>query len=128
MWLFGVGFVVEGVVDFVALHLEFAVADGEEADGGAFGCAVDVAEVGAVGAFECHDAAGEVLTVVVGVPGGAIDIVVVAFHGVGIGLAVDDEDLEGKGYDPRKLLKPGADAIIAKTIELIKAFGSDNKA
>lgn len=38
------------------------------------------------------------------------------------------KDLEGKGYDPRKLLKPGADAIIAKTIELIKAFGSENKA
>jgi fructose-bisphosphate aldolase class II len=38
------------------------------------------------------------------------------------------KDLEGKGYDPRKLLKPGADAIIAKTVELIKAFGSDNKA
>ena len=40
----------------------------------------------------------------------------------------EGKDLEGKGYDPRKLLKPGADAIIAKTIELIKAFGSDNKA
>jgi fructose-bisphosphate aldolase class II len=38
------------------------------------------------------------------------------------------KDQEGKGYDPRKLLKPGCDAIIAKTIELIKAFGSDNKA
>ena len=38
------------------------------------------------------------------------------------------KDVEGKGYDPRKLLKPGADAITAKTIELIKAFGSDNKA
>ncbi len=38
------------------------------------------------------------------------------------------KDLEGKGYDPRKLLKPGADAIIAKAEELIKAFGSDNKA
>jgi len=38
------------------------------------------------------------------------------------------KDLEGKGYDPRKLLKPGAEAIIAKTVELIKAFGSDNKA
>jgi fructose-bisphosphate aldolase class II len=38
------------------------------------------------------------------------------------------KDLEGKGYDPRKLLKPGCDAIIAKTVELIKAFGSDNKA
>ena len=40
----------------------------------------------------------------------------------------DGKDLEGKGYDPRKLLKPGCDAIIAKTVELIKAFGSDNKA
>ena len=38
------------------------------------------------------------------------------------------KDLEGKGYDPRKLLKPGADAIVAKTVELIKAFGCDNKA
>lgn len=40
----------------------------------------------------------------------------------------DGKDVEGKGYDPRKLLKPGADAIVAKTMELIKAFGSDNKA
>ena len=32
---------------------------------------------------------------------------------------------EGKGYDPRKLLKPGYEAIIAKTIEKIKLFGSD---
>ena len=40
----------------------------------------------------------------------------------------EGKDLEGKGYDPRKLLKPGAEAITAKTIELIKAFGSDNKA
>ena len=40
----------------------------------------------------------------------------------------EGKDIDGKGYDPRKLLKPGADAIIAKTIELIKAFGSDNKA
>ena len=38
------------------------------------------------------------------------------------------KDLEGKGYDPRKLLKPGADAIIAKAIELCEAFGSANKA
>ena len=35
---------------------------------------------------------------------------------------------EGKGYDPRKLLKPGCDAIIAKAKELINAFGSNNKA
>jgi fructose-bisphosphate aldolase class II len=40
----------------------------------------------------------------------------------------DGKDLEGKGYDPRKLLKPGTEAVIAKTIELIGAFGSDNKA
>ena len=40
----------------------------------------------------------------------------------------EGKDIDGKGYDPRKLLKPGADAIIAKTSELIKAFGSDNKA
>ena len=38
------------------------------------------------------------------------------------------KDLEGKGYDPRKLLKPGCDAIIAKAKELINAFGSNNKA
>ena len=35
---------------------------------------------------------------------------------------------EGKGYDPRKLLKPGCDAIVAKAIELCEAFGSANKA
>ena len=38
------------------------------------------------------------------------------------------KDLEGKGYDPRKLLKPGCDAIIAKAVELCEAFGSANKA
>lgn len=36
-------------------------------------------------------------------------------------------DKEGKGYDPRKLLKPGRDAIVARTKELIKQFGSDGK-
>ena len=34
---------------------------------------------------------------------------------------------EGKGYDPRKLLKPGREAITARTEELIKQFGSDGK-
>ena len=29
------------------------------------------------------------------------------------------KDLEGKGYDPRKLLKPGADAIVEKVNSLI---------
>lgn len=38
------------------------------------------------------------------------------------------KDLEGKGYDPRKLLKPGADAITKKVVEMIHQFGSANKA
>ena len=38
------------------------------------------------------------------------------------------KDLEGKGYDPRKLLKPGADAIKAKVIAMVNEFGSANKA
>ena len=36
-------------------------------------------------------------------------------------------DKEGKGYDPRKLLKPGREAIKVRTEELIKEFGSDGK-
>ena len=35
---------------------------------------------------------------------------------------------EAKGYDPRKLLKPGFEAICAKVEEKIKLFGSENKA
>ncbi len=38
------------------------------------------------------------------------------------------KDLEGKGYDPRKLLKPGAEAIIAECKNKIAVFGSGNKA
>ena len=38
------------------------------------------------------------------------------------------KDQEGKGYDPRKLLKPGADAIQAKVIAMMKEFGSAGKA
>ena len=38
------------------------------------------------------------------------------------------KDLEGKGFDPRKLLAPGAEAIRAKCAEKIKLFGSENKA
>lgn len=38
------------------------------------------------------------------------------------------KDLEGKGYDPRKLLKPGADAIQAKCVEMLNQFGSAGKA
>lgn len=38
------------------------------------------------------------------------------------------KDQQGKGFDPRKLLKPGADAIVAKVIEMVNQFGSANKA
>ncbi len=38
------------------------------------------------------------------------------------------KDLEGKGFDPRKLLAPGAEAIKATVAEKIKLFGSENKA
>ncbi|MCR4840440.1 MAG: class II fructose-1,6-bisphosphate aldolase [Lachnospiraceae bacterium] len=38
------------------------------------------------------------------------------------------KDQEGKGYDPRKLLKPGFDAITAKVVELCKAYGSAGQA
>lgn len=37
-------------------------------------------------------------------------------------------DLEGKGYDPRKLLYPGYEAIKQLVIEKITLFGSNNKA
>ena len=36
-------------------------------------------------------------------------------------------DKEGKGYDPRKLLKPGRTAIVERTKELIREFGSEGK-
>ena len=39
-----------------------------------------------------------------------------------------DLDKAGKGFDPRKLLKPGCLAIEAKVEELLKAFGSYGKA
>ena len=38
------------------------------------------------------------------------------------------KDLEGKGFDPRKLLKPGADAIAATVKEKMELFGSVGKA
>ncbi len=38
------------------------------------------------------------------------------------------KDLEGKGFDPRKLLKPGYEAAITKVKEKIELFGSKNKA
>ena len=39
----------------------------------------------------------------------------------------EGKDQQGKGYDPRKLLKPGRDAIKARTAELMREFGSDGK-
>lgn len=41
---------------------------------------------------------------------------------------VAGKDLEGKGYDPRKLLKPGTDAVIAQCKSMMETFGSVNKA
>lgn len=38
------------------------------------------------------------------------------------------KDLEGKGYDPRKLLKPGCDAIKDKVTSMMTEFGSYGKA
>ena len=38
------------------------------------------------------------------------------------------KDLQGKGFDPRKLLAPGTDAIKATVKEKIELFGSANKA
>ncbi len=38
------------------------------------------------------------------------------------------KDLEGKGYDPRKLLKPGAEAIMQTVNEKMELFGSVGKA
>lgn len=38
------------------------------------------------------------------------------------------KDISGKGFDPRKLLKPGSDAIVAKVIEMVNQFGSADKA
>ena len=40
----------------------------------------------------------------------------------------EGKDLQGKGYDPRKLLKPGAEAIVEKVKEKMELFGSVGKA
>lgn len=40
----------------------------------------------------------------------------------------EGKDKEGKGYDPRKLLKPGCDAIVNQVVEMCKAFGSADQA
>ncbi len=40
----------------------------------------------------------------------------------------EGKDQQGKGFDPRKVLKPGRDAIVARTKELMEEFGSVGKA
>ena len=40
----------------------------------------------------------------------------------------EGQDLEGKGFDPRKLLAPGAEAIKSTVKEKMELFGSVNKA
>ena len=40
----------------------------------------------------------------------------------------EGKDLQGKGFDPRKLLAPGVEAIKATVREKIELFGSANKA
>ncbi len=51
-----------------------------------------------------------------------------AFHEALRKFILSDEDLKGKNYDPRKLLKPGIDAIQDAIEERIDVFGSANKA
>ena len=40
----------------------------------------------------------------------------------------EGKDRQGKGYDPRKLLAPGCEAIVNKCKAMIQDFGSDDKA
>lgn len=40
----------------------------------------------------------------------------------------EEKDTKGKGFDPRKLLKPGVDAIVETVIKKITLFGSAGKA
>ena len=40
----------------------------------------------------------------------------------------EGKDKVGKGFDPRKVLKPGYEAIIAKVKEKMELFGSVGKA
>ena len=45
-----------------------------------------------------------------------------------VNISKQEKDLEGKGFDPRKLLAPGAEAIKDMVITKIKLFGSEGKA
>jgi fructose-bisphosphate aldolase class II len=40
----------------------------------------------------------------------------------------EGKDLEGKGFDPRKVLKPGVEGIKSVVREKIQLFGSEGKA
>ena len=40
----------------------------------------------------------------------------------------EGKDLQGKGFDPRKILKPGSDAVVACVKEKMELFGSVGKA
>ena len=51
-----------------------------------------------------------------------------AFAGATRKYIEEGKDLQGKGYDPRKLLKPGAEAIVACVKEKMELFGSVGKA
>ena len=51
-----------------------------------------------------------------------------AFAAATRGYIESGKDLEGKGFDPRKLLAPGTEAIKATVREKIELFGSANKA
>ena len=51
-----------------------------------------------------------------------------AFAGAPRKYIEEGKDLQGKGYDPRKLLKPGAEAIVACVKEKMELFGSVGKA
>jgi fructose-bisphosphate aldolase class II len=51
-----------------------------------------------------------------------------AFQGATRKYIEDGKDLQGKGFDPRKLLAPGFEAIKATVKEKMELFGSVNKA
>jgi fructose-bisphosphate aldolase class II len=51
-----------------------------------------------------------------------------AFAAATRGYVEAGKDLQGKGFDPRKLLAPGVEAIKATVKEKIELFGSANKA
>ena len=51
-----------------------------------------------------------------------------AFHQALRDFILADHDLEGKNYDPRKLLATGVKAIESALVDRIDVFGNANKA